>query len=67
MTLELRIDGMSCEHCTGRVEKALASVAGVRDVEVRLDPPSATVTGEGVRWEDVVEAIDRVGYTATAG
>lgn len=64
-TIELKIVGMSCEHCSGRVEKALGAVAGVTAVDVALEPGSATVTGENVRLEDLVEAIDRVGFTAT--
>jgi arsenate reductase len=66
MLVELKIVGMSCEHCTARVVKALGAVEGVTSVEVRLEPASATVTGEDVRLEDLVEAVDRVGFTATA-
>ena len=65
MVVELKIVGMSCEHCTGRVEKALGSIAGVTAVEVSLDPGSATVTGENVKLDDLVEAVDRVGFTAS--
>ena len=65
-TIELKIVGMSCEHCSGRVEKTLGSVAGVTSVDVILEPGSATVTGENVILDDLVEAIDRVGFTATA-
>lgn len=64
-TIELKIVGMSCEHCSGRVEKALGAVAGVTSVDVTLEPGSATVTGENVSLDDLVEAIDRVGFTAT--
>jgi len=65
MVVELKIVGMSCEHCSGRVEKALRAVAGVTAVDVILKPGSATVTGENVSLDDLVEAIDRVGFTAT--
>lgn len=64
MTIELNIEGMSCEFCTGRVEKALSGVPGVSTVEVRLSPPSATVSGANVSLDDLIEAVDRVGYTA---
>jgi copper chaperone CopZ len=66
MDVELKIVGMSCEHCSGRVEKALSAVAGVTAVEVVLEPGSATVTGDNVSLDDLVEAVDRVGFTATA-
>ncbi len=64
MTIELKIEGMSCEHCVARTEKALASVPGVTGVEVRRDPDAATVTGQDVAVEDLVEAVDRIGFTA---
>lgn len=67
MTVELKIEGMSCEHCVARVEKALAAVDGVTGAEVRLDPGSATIGGENIDMDDLIEAVDRVGYTATAG
>lgn len=65
MNIELKIEDMSCEHCTARVEKALGGVPGVTAVEVRLAPPSATVTGEDLNLDDLVEAVDRVGYTVS--
>jgi len=65
MTIDLKIEGMSCEHCTARTEKALAAVMGVSRVEVHLEPGSATVEGEHVNLEDLIEAVDRVGFTAT--
>jgi copper chaperone CopZ len=65
-TIELSIEGMSCEHCVARVKKALEAVSGVSRAEVDLEPGSATVTGADIRLEDLVEAVDRVGYTASA-
>ena len=62
---ELNIEGMSCEHCVARTEKALAAVTGVKEVEVRLEPGSATVTGENVSLDDLIDAVDRAGFTAT--
>jgi copper chaperone CopZ len=67
MAVELMIEGMSCEHCVARVKKALAAVEGVSEAEVRLEPGSATVIGDSVSVTDLVEAVDRAGYTATAG
>ena len=66
MVVELKIDGMSCEHCAGRVEKALKAVSGVTGAEVVLKPGSATVTGHSVDVADLLEAVDRVGFTASA-
>jgi copper chaperone len=64
--IELKIEGMSCEHCLARTEKALAVVTGVSEVEVRLEPGAATVTGENVSLQDLFDAVDQAGFTATA-
>jgi len=63
-SIELKIEGMSCEHCVARTEKALAAVTGVSRVEVRLEPGSATVTGENVSAGGLIEAVDEAGYAA---
>jgi copper chaperone len=65
MTVELKIEGMSCNHCVARTEKALAAVEGVSRVEVHLEPGSATVDGEHIAVDKLIEAVDRVGFTAT--
>lgn len=36
MKKQINIEGMSCGHCTGRVEKALKGLAGVVNVSVSL-------------------------------
>ncbi len=65
-SIELKIEGMSCEHCVARTEKALAAVTGVNEVEVRLEPGAATVTGENVNLDDLIDAVDQAGFTASA-
>lgn len=41
----LKIEGMMCDHCRARVEKALAAVPGVESVEVSLENKRAAVSG----------------------
>src|SRR5262245_29807649 len=41
---ELRIDGMTCATCVGRVEKALQRVPGVLDASVNLATHTALVS-----------------------
>ena len=38
------VEGMSCGHCSARVEKVLAAVEGVTAVQVDLEAKTATVT-----------------------
>ncbi len=58
---KLVIDGMSCGHCTGAVEKALLAIEGVNSVEVSLDPGQALVEGE-VDAKSLVTAVAEEGY-----
>ncbi len=67
MTIELKIEGMSCQHCVARTEKALSAVPGVGRVEVRLEPGSATVEGDGLDLVTLIQAVEEAGYTAAEG
>ena len=67
-TVRLAIDSMSCASCVGRVDKALAAVPGVLDVNVNLATETATVTFvEGaVDLKSLIQAADAAGYPAKA-
>ena len=43
-TLVIRVSGMTCEHCSRRVDQALRGRPGVRDVRVDRVAGTATVT-----------------------
>ena len=60
--IEFAIDGMSCDHCTARVQKALEEADGVRSVEVTLDPGSAVIVGDALDPEVLVAIVERTGY-----
>lgn len=62
MTKKLIIEGMMCEHCTGRVEKALRAVTGVSDVVMSLEGKSATVTSDGAVDDALKAAVTDAGY-----
>ena len=62
----LKIDGMMCAHCTGRVEKALLGTRGVLSVAVSLDDKCATVeTKDKVKPDALKKAVETAGYTVT--
>ncbi|SNR69257.1 heavy metal translocating P-type ATPase [Puniceibacterium sediminis] len=64
-TLNLRVDGMSCASCVGRVEKALNAVPGVSGAEVNLATETARVTHDGTVTAAVLsETLDKAGYPA---
>lgn len=65
-TLELKIEGMTCASCVGRVERALRAAPGVLQAQVNLATERATVTIlEGADPAALAAAVEKVGYHAT--
>jgi Cu+-exporting ATPase len=64
--MRLNISSMSCASCVGRVDKALAAVPGVLEVNVNLASETATVAYiEGaVELADLLKAAEEAGYPA---
>lgn len=67
MTKTIRIEGMACGHCTGRVQKALEALEGVSQVTVSLEDKSAEVALAGEVADDALRAaVTDAGYEVTA-
>ena len=63
MKRTIRIEGMMCGHCSGRVKKALEAVAGVETAEVSHETGMAAVTLRGdVSDETLAKAVTDAGY-----
>lgn len=66
MKVQISIEGMSCGHCSARVEKALKAVNGVAKVEVNLAGKNAVVELFGNIDNGVLkEAVEDAGYDVT--
>ena len=62
ITRALKIEGMSCTHCSARVEKALNAIEGV---EAAVDLASGTarvVSPAGISKEAILAAVEEAGY-----
>lgn len=55
------VDGMNCEHCTAKVEKAVLSVTGTGDASASLETGEVRFTGD-VDLGAVRQAISQAGY-----
>lgn len=72
-TTDVKINGMTCEHCVRSVTEELSELPGVTGVDVRLvsgGTSVATVTTEGgaPAPEDLQAAVEEAGYAiATPG
>lgn len=65
-TIELKIGGMTCASCVGRVEKALKAVSGVMDASVNLATERASVRalGSAALKSHLIAAVVAAGYQA---
>lgn len=63
-TIEIKVSGMSCQHCVAAVDKAIRAVPGVTEAAVDLASGSVKITGAFDR-QQVIEAIKAAGYEAT--
>lgn len=67
MKKQINIEGMSCGHCTARVEKSLREVAGVSNVTVSLNQKNAVVElNSDVTDAKLKEAVEDAGYEVTS-
>lgn len=63
MTKVMKIEGMMCGHCTGRVQKVLAGLEGVAEVTMSLENKTATVKLNAEVADDVLSvAVTDAGY-----
>ncbi|HZH28800.1 MAG TPA: heavy metal translocating P-type ATPase [Azospirillaceae bacterium] len=63
--VDLRVEGMTCASCVGRVEKALKKVPGVAEAAVNLATERAHVVGHGIDPASLVAAVEKAGYQAS--
>jgi len=67
--LTVKVAGMSCAACAGRIERALLKVPGVEDARVNLAVETATVVyrPEMVNTERIFDTIKETGYHPVTG
>ena len=61
MKLNLKIDGMGCEHCIKSVREALEGVNGVKVLDVKIGSAEVEVENDSV-LNDIKEKLDDAGY-----
>ncbi len=63
--IELNVQGMSCKHCSGAVERALREVDGVSEAAVNLEKGRVVVLSKGVAPQVLIDAVTAKGYETT--
>ncbi len=61
-----RVTGMTCSGCEVGVRRAVKKLDGIEEVEASHEDGTATVTyqADAVTPEEIIEAIEGLGYTA---
>ena len=63
MKKTIKIDGMHCNHCKMRVEKALKALKGVTSAVVNLEAKTADIESTSeINDAAIAEAIDDAGF-----
>ena len=63
----LKVEGMTCGHCVGRVQKALDAAPGVTEAKVDLDSGTAEIRfGAKTDIAKLAEIVTEAGYPAQA-
>jgi len=60
----LKVDGMSCSMCSGKVEKALSEMPGVSSAEVDLKKGTATIMHDDVEDVKFISVVLDAGFRA---
>ena len=59
----IKVEGMCCEHCAARVEKALSALEGVVSADVKLKKNLAVVRSrEEIDDGQITRVIEEAGY-----
>lgn len=62
----LTIDGMTCGHCVGSVDRALKELAGVTVEQVRIGQATVSYDPASASTDRIARAIEDEGYSVTA-
>lgn len=64
--ITLKVTGMTCPMCVGKVKGAVSSVDGVKDAKVYLKEGRAEITSDDkVQSQYLIDAIKKVGFNAS--
>lgn len=58
----LKIEGMSCQHCVMRVKKPVDGLPGVSKADVGVGTASITYDESKIKRENIEEAVEKAGY-----
>lgn len=67
MQTTVKIKGMTCGHCEGRVNTELGKISGVTEVKaVAADGVAVITSGAALNLDDISQAVITAGYKVVA-
>lgn len=68
MKQTVKIDGMNCDHCVGKIEKAVSNLEGVEKIKVKLKNAEAKIKYDEskIELDKVLAVINELGYEASS-
>ena len=62
----LKVEGMSCMHCVGRIKKALDALKGIENADVQIGSVRVSFDEAKLKKEEIEKAITDAGYKVAA-
>jgi len=62
MNSEIKVEGMTCNHCKSSVEKNLTALPKVESVDVNLSNGHVSLTGDSIDLEEVEKTVNGLGF-----
>ncbi len=61
----IKIEGMSCGHCVMRVKKAIETLGGITEADVKIGTARVKYDESKIKREDLEAAVEAAGYKVT--
>ena len=61
MKLNLKINGMACEHCVKSVKEALGEIKGIKVLDVKIGSAEVEAENDNI-LNEIKEKLDDAGY-----
>jgi len=61
-TLNIKVEGMACNHCKMNVERNLKSIEGISDVSADLQTNTVQIAGDEIDLDLIKTTVENLGY-----
>ncbi len=63
----IKIEGMSCQHCVMAVKKAIGGLKGIDSADVAIGSASVKYDESKVKKEEIEAAVEKAGFKVSRG